>query len=259
MRNKKRFLGPVFPILILIAAASPIVGHAQADQSNEVDADAIALLKRTTDYMSSLKQFRVDSNTSIEAVILTGQKLQFDHHVVITVMRPNKFRAERAGELISQTFLYDGKSLSVNLPEQEYYATTAAPPTLDAMLDFARDELGVIAPASDLIYADAFARLSDKLTSAFIYGEAMVGGVRCQHLAFRNPEVDWQIWIQEGDEPWPIKMVVTSKRMAQSPQFTVVLTKWDAAPEVTDATFNFVPPTGSHKIDFIPATALIKK
>ncbi len=216
-------------------------------------------MKRTTDYLSSLKQFRVDSNTSIEAVILTGQKLQFDHHVVITVMRPNKLRAERAGELISQTFLYDGKSLSVNLPEQKYYATTAAPPTLDAMLDFARDELGVIAPASDLIYADAFARLSDKLTSAFIYGEAMVGGVRCQHLAFRNPEVDWQIWIQEGDEPWPIKMVVTSKRMAQSPQFTVVLTKWDAAPEVTDATFNFVPPTGSHKIDFIPTTALLKK
>lgn len=258
MRNKQRFLGQVLPILILITAASPIVSRAQTDQSDVVDSDAIALLKRTTDYLSSLKQFRVDSNTSIEAVILNGQKLQFDHHVAITVKRPNKLRAERAGELISQTFFYDGKSLSVNLPEQKYYATSTAPPTLDAMLDFARDELGVIAPGSDLIYANAFARLSDKLTSAFIYGEAVISGVRCQHLAFRNPEVDWQIWIQEGDKPWPIKMVITSKRMAQSPQFTVVLTKWDAAPDVTDATFNFVPPTGSHKIDFIPKTALLK-
>ena len=96
--------------------------------------------------------------------------------MVITVKRPNKLRAERVGELISQTFYYDGKALSVNLPEQKYYATTTAPPTLDAMLDFARDELGVIAPGSDLIYANAFARLSDKLTSAFIYGEA--GGRR---------------------------------------------------------------------------------
>ena len=233
--------------------------RAQSDESDEVDSDAIALLRRTTDYLSSLKQFRVDTNTSIEAVISTGQKLQFDHHVVITVKRPNKLRAERAGELISQTFFYDGKSLSVNLPEQKYYAMATAPPTLDAMLDFARDELGVIAPGSDLVYADAFARLTDKLTSAFIYGEAVVGGVKCQHLAFRNPEVDWQIWIREGDDPWPMKMVITSKQMPQSPQFTVMLSKWDAAQDVTDATFSFVAPAGSHQIDFLPTTAQSKR
>ena len=61
------------------------------------------------------------------------------------------------GEVINQTFYYDGKTLTVDLPDQRYYATSPAPPTIDAMLDFARDKLDIIAPGSDLIYKDAFA------------------------------------------------------------------------------------------------------
>jgi hypothetical protein len=256
MNNTRPFFGWVLPILLLLAAASPIASRAQ---SSDVDPDAIALLRRTTDYLTSLKQFRMEMDTTIEAVLSTGQKLQFGHRVAATVQRPNKLRAERVGELISQVFYYDGKSLSVNLPDERYYATVPAPPTIEAMLDFARDKLNVIAPGADLVYKNAFERLTESLTSAFVVGKAVVGGVRCDHIAFRNPEVDWQIWIQEGDKPLPRKFVVTSKRMPESPQFVVVMSKWDAAPKVTDAMFRFVPPKGSQQIDFLPAAAAARK
>jgi hypothetical protein len=255
MNNTRPFFGWVLPILLLLAAASPIASRAQ---SSDVDPDAIALLRRTTDYLTSLKQFRMEMDTTIEAVLSTGQKLQFGHRVAATVQRPNKLRAERVGELISQVFYYDGKSLSVNLPDERYYATVPAPPTIEAMLDFARDKLNVIAPGADLVYKNAFERLTEGLTSAFVVGKAVVGGVRCDHIAFRNPEVDWQIWIQEGDKPLPRKFVVTSKRMPESPQFVVVMSKWDAAPKVTDASFRFVPPKGSRQIEFLPAAAAKK-
>jgi len=256
MNNTRPFLGWVLPILFLLAAASPIASRAQ---SSDVDPDAIALLRRTTDYLTSLKQFRMEMDTTIEAVLSTGQKLQFGHRVAATVQRPNKLRAERVGELISQVFYYDGTSLSVNLPDLKYYAKVQAPPTIEAMLDFARDKLNVIAPGADLVYKNAFERLTEGLTSAFVVGKAVVGGVRCDHIAFRNPEVDWQIWIQEGDKPLPRKFVVTSKRMPESPQFVVTLSKWDAAPKVTDAMFRFVPPKDSRQIDFLPAAAAARK
>jgi hypothetical protein len=147
--------------------------------------------------------------------------------------------------------------LSVNLPEEKYHATVAAPPTVDAMLDFARDKLGVIAPASDMVYSNAFERLSEGLTAAYFVGKAVVGGVTCTHIAFRNPEVDWQLWIQDGDKPLPRKLIVTSKKMPQSPQFVVLMSKWDAAPKLTDATFRFTPTKGSRQIEFTP-TALAK-
>ena len=243
--------------LAAIAAASPIPTFAQAD---EIDSDALQLLRRSTDYLAGAKQFRVDADATIEVVLPNGQKLQYGQHVAVTVARPNRMRVERMGEVINQTFHYDGKTLAVDLPDQRYYATSPAPPTIDAMLDFARDKLAIIAPGSDMVYKDAFERFTQGLTSAFVVGKSVVGGVPCDHLAFRNAEVDWQIWIQEGAKPLPRKFIVTSKKVSGSPQFAVVLSKWDAAPKITDATFRFMPPKSSRQIDFLlPAAAVTRK
>lgn len=247
------FSGWLLPALTALALVWPMASLAQG-----IDPEAVKLLRKSTDYLASAKQFSVEADTAIDAVMFTGQKLQFGHRVALTVQRPNKLRAERVGELISQTFYYDGESLSVSVPKERYHATVSAPPTMDAMLDFARDKLDVVAPAADLVYGNAFARLMEGLTSAFFVGEAVVGGAQCDHLAFRNAEVDWQICIQRGDKPLPLKFVVTSKKMPQSPQFVVVLSKWDTAPKITDAMFRFAPPKESRPIDFLPAPGATK-
>jgi hypothetical protein len=114
--------------------------------------------------------------------------------------------------LINQTFFHDGKSLTVDLPDQHYYAMSGAPPTIEEMLNFARDELDIIAPGSDLMYKNSFERFTQNVTSAFVVGKAVVKGVRCDHLAFRNAEVDWQIWIEE-DQAVSGKFLVNSKRL----------------------------------------------
>lgn len=240
-------------LLATLAAAAGIWPLASLAQTNKVDPDAIALLHRATDYLAGMQRFSLVADTTIELVNDNGQKLQLSHRVSIDVQRPDKLRVERIGDLVNQTFYYDGKSLTVNLPEENYYATAAVPATIDAMLDFARDNLDVIAPGSDLIYKDAYERLAAGLTSGFIVGKSEVGGVQCDHLAFRNAQVDWQIWIQEGDQPVPRKMVVNSKRLAQSPEFAMTLSSWNPAPELGNATFEFVPAATSNKIEFRPA------
>ena len=244
----KTFSGWLLPALAVAVVAWPLAGHAQA---SDVEPDALALLRKSTDYLAATKQFTVVTDTTIESVLVDGQKLQFGQRVAVTVQRPNKMRAERIGELVSQTFYYDGQSLSVNLPEYKYYATALVPATLDGMLDTARDKFNVIAPGADFVYVNAYERLADSLTSAYVVGKAVIDGVRCDHIAFRNAEVDWQIWIQEGVKPVPRKFIVTSKKMPQSPQFTSVMSNWQTAPKVSASTFSFVPPKGAQKIDFL--------
>jgi hypothetical protein len=234
------------------ALAWPVAALAQA---NAVDPEALKLLRRSTDYLASLKQFSLDNDMSIEAVLSTGQKLQLGHRVALAVQRPNRMRAQRVGELLSQDFYYDGKTLSLSLPEQKFYASAPVPATIDGMLDTARDKLDVVAPGADLVYANAYQRLTEGLSDAFIVGKAYVAGTRCDHLAFRNNEVDWQIWIQDGDVPLPRKYVITSKRMPASPQFESVLFNWNLAPNVSEATFTFTPPSGAQRIDFLPIAA----
>ena len=152
MRQRRRVFDGLAAAIAALVPVTPVAVHAQPAG---IDPEATKILRRMTDYLAAQKQFRVETQTSVEAVLKTGQKPQFDNSVVVTVQRPDRLRAERLGETLSQKFYYDGKSLSVDSPATKHYATVAAPATLEAMLEFARDKLDVAAPASDLIYKDA--------------------------------------------------------------------------------------------------------
>jgi hypothetical protein len=89
------------------------------------------------------------------------------------------------------------------------------------------------------------------VTSGFVVGKGVVDGVRCDHLAFRAPHVDWQIWIEEGNRPLVRKLVITTRDKLNAPQFTVVAKNWNLEPEFTAATFSFVPPQCPQRIEFV--------
>jgi hypothetical protein len=220
-----------------------------------IDPEATKLLKASTDFLARQQQFSVEARNSLEIVLKSGQKIQFNHEARQSVQRPNKLRAERIGDLVEQTFFYDGKTLTLLNKSNNVYATVAAPATLEAMLDFAREKLDIVAPATDLVYPNAYDILMTDVTSGFVVGKGVVAGVRCDHLAFRAPHVDWQIWIEEGNRPLPRKLVITTRDIVNAPQFSVEILKWDLAPKFTAQTFAFTPPKGGQKVDFLPVTA----
>jgi len=225
---------------------------AAAGQATGVDPEAERLLRATTTFLASQQQFSVDTASTIEIVLESGQKLQFDHAATLTVQRPNKLRAERRGDLIDQVLFYDGKALTLYNPDNKYYATVAAPGTIEQALDFARESLDLIAPAGDLIDQDAFDILMDGVNTGFVVGKSVVNGVRCNHLAFRADHVDWQIWVADSDKPLPCKFVITTTEVSAAPQFSVEMTYWNLNPQINDKVFEFAPPADAAKIDFVP-------
>ncbi len=237
----------------LLSAA--VAARTALAQPPGIDPQAEGLLQAATTYLAGQKRFTVHAQSTIEGVLDSGQKLEFDQAAVLSVQRPNKLRAERHGDLVEQVFYYDGQSLALFNPSEGYYATADAPATLEETLDFARETLGIIAPAGDLLYKNAFEILMQDVTSGFVVGKDVVGGMRCDHLAFRAPHVDWQIWIQEGDKPLPCKLVITSTDIAGSPQFTVTMNEWDLAPDLDDGAFAFTPSSDATQIEFLPRGA----
>jgi hypothetical protein len=233
----------------LIVAALPLVAHAQPAG---IDPQATKLLKASTDFLAKQQAFTVATRSSLEVVLTSGQKIQFDHTANLSVQRPNKLRADRTGDLVEQSFYFDGKSFTMVNPAEKYYATVAAPGTLEEMLDLARTKLDIVAPAGDLIYKNAYDILMTDVTQGFVVGKGVVEGVRCDHLAFRAPHVDWQIWIQEGAQPLPRKLVITTRDQPGAPQFSVVVTRWNLKPAFTAQTFAFAAPKGARKVEFIP-------
>lgn len=239
-------------VAMLVVTGWPQFGQAQ---TKGVDPQAEKLVRRMSEYLASRQQFTLKAESILEAVLTSGQKLQYDSPATLSVSRPNKLRAHRKGDLANQEFFYDGKNLTLYNPRENLYATTAAPATLDETLDFAREKLDIIVPAVEILYKDAAERMLKEASSGFVVGPSVIGGVKTTHLAFRGAEVDWQLWIEDGDKPLPRKFVLTSTKVAGSPQFTVLIRNWDAAAKLTDQEFRFTAPKGAKKVAFLKLTA----
>ena len=221
-------------------------------QSATIEPKADRLLRKMSAYLAGLEQFSVQTENTLEVVLRSGEKIQFDNPAEGWIKRPNKLRADRKGDLVNQVFYYDGKTLTLYNPDQKCYASLNAPPTLEETLDFARGALDIYAPGGDFLYKNAYEILTEDVVSGFYVGRSVVAGMKCHHLAFRGNEVDWQIWIQEGNRPLPKKLIITSKWLTGAPQFTVLVRSWNLSPKLTDDFFTFMPPQDAQKIDFIP-------
>jgi hypothetical protein len=242
-------------LALSLACVAGLAGNVFAQGASEAsDAKARAAVRQMGDFLAKQKSFTLKAASSIEVVLKNGQKLQFDQAAEVAVARPDKLRAARVGDELRQEMFYDGKAITIfsQVGGVPYFATASAPPTIEGALDFARESLDVIAPAGDLLYANAADILMEDVVSAMVVGQSTIGGVRCKHLAFQGDQVDWQIWIEDGPRPLPRKMVITSKLQAGQPQFIVMTSDWNLAPKLAAERFRFAPPKGATKIDFLP-------
>ena len=238
-------------MLGVFALSVPVSTEVRA-QAPAVDPAATKILKRMTDYLGSLKQFSVRTQNTLEDLLDSGQRVDFDVSASVIISRPNKLRAERKGDLISQIFYYNGKTLTLYNPTDKVYATEPAPGTIEGVLDFARESLGLTVPVADLVYRNAFPLLMQDVTFAKVVGKAVIGGVKCDHLVFSRPGVDFQVWVADGGKPLPYKYVVTDTGIPGRLSVTTVMSNWNIAPAVDDARFTFVAPQGVKKIGFMP-------
>ena len=245
--------------------ASTLFSISSSVYAQSVDQDALAVLKNSTNFLAAQQQFSVSSESVLEVVMANGQKIQFDNAASMSLKRPNKLKAQRAGELVDQQMFYDGKTFTLFNPGAGLYATEAMPANLDAMLDKARDDFDIIAPASDLIYSNAFDRLTKSATSGYTVGNTMIDGKPTTHLAFRTPGTDWQIWIAQGDRPYPCRYVITSPKVKGSPQYTIDVRDWKTGAEVASDSFSLTVPQGAKELkpgdvpDFDELPALFAK
>jgi hypothetical protein len=269
MKLQKRFIErPLATILVvglallatapvLAAGPPPKVAPAPGPGWNIPDADpntldprATAMLKGMADYVRGLKAFSFKAESTFDIVADTGQKLQYIGQTEILVRGTDRLWLRRTAAVAQVEGYYDGKTATIWDKTQNYYATRPAPPTVDGLLDMIQDELGMDVPAADLLYSDLYAGLMRHTVSGFYVGLGVVGGVRAHQLAFRGKEVDWQIWIEDGARPVPLKYVITRKWYTGAPEQSVELANWNVAPQATDDTFAFKPPAGAVKAPF---------
>jgi hypothetical protein len=229
-------------------------GSIAASSKKGIDPEADRMLKQMTDYLESLQSFTVQSAAVDEVVLQSGQKIQLASASQVSVQRPNRLRSEQLGARNGLAFWYDGKSMTLMCKANDTYATLPAPATLDATIDKARKEFQIDAPGADLLYSHPYDILTEQVTGGKVIGRETVNGVPANHLAFTGEEVDWQIWIQDGPEPLPLRYTITTKGMKSQPEFTAQLSHWETKVRLEPSTFEFKSPAGATHAQTFPKT-----
>ena len=145
--------------------------------------------------------------------------------------------------------VFDGKTLTLLRKDENLYAQVEAPGSIDNLIDTLRDKYHRPVPGADLLTSNVYDQLMPLVVDTKDLGSGVIGGVECNHLAFRTEEVDWQIWIAVGDRPYPCRLVITSKQVAGFPQYTAQVRAWKAGGEVAADDFGFKNQTDAKKVE----------
>ena len=132
----------------------------------------------------------------------------------------------RSGGYSDLELVFNGATATVLEKHTNNYAQINAPGSVDQLVDKLRDDLRTAVPGADLLLTRAYNELMDDVIEAKYIGHGVIDGVECDHLAFRNAETDWQIWVERGAKPIPRKYVITSKAVAAAPQYTLRIKSW---------------------------------
>jgi hypothetical protein len=232
----------------IAALAASLAFVAPTGAAGATPDDAKDILKKMTDYIAAQKNVSAKYDSDIEVVTTQGQKISFASSGKILIQRPDKLRASRTGGYSDVDMVFDGKTLSILGKNLNSYTQIDAPGSLGKLVETIRDRTDVALPAADLFSSTAYADLTSDLTSAQHIGRGVVGGVECEHLAFRTADVDWQLWVQLGPNPIPRKYVITSKQVTGAPQYTVEFDDWQTDVPVAADSFTFTPPAGASKV-----------
>jgi len=119
----------------------------------------------------------------------------------------------------------------------------------ETIVHFVRD-LGMRLPLAVLLVSRLPAEIENRVRTIDYVEKTNILGTPAHHLAARGDSVDFQVWVADGAQPLPQRVVVTYRDEPGQPQFWAQFSEWNLAPAITEATFSAQVPPGAQKMPF---------
>ena len=215
-----------------------------------VEQYALDRLKQMSNTLTTSQSFSYRSESSIELQSKTGQFITFFTENEVALQRPNKLRMNLSGDTRNLQLYFDGSKVSAFHLDDNAYAVSTPLASIDEMLDFIMAKAQISFPSADLMYSDPYAVMTKNLTDAIVIDDSMINGVEVEHFAYREPAIDWEIWIAKGEKPLPLRLAVTYRQVERQPSFLVEFADWKLNPKLKASTFDFKVPANAKQVEF---------
>ena len=206
-------------------------------------------IKEMSDYMAAAETLSLDFDAALEVVTAEGQKLTLASSGDVVVNRPDKLMLRRKGGFADLEMMFDGTMLTVFGKTANAYAQLEAPGTTDALFETLREKFKIPAPGADLIMTGMEDALMSGVTEVKDLGSGVVGGVECDYFAARGEYADWEIWVAQGERPYPCMYVISSREVEGAPQYTWRIGDFRTGGDAEAASFAFENATGATQVE----------
>lgn len=232
-------------------ATSTQDASAAAQVLTDSQREAAGLLRAMTQHLAGLESFSFAFRDGYDVVQPTGQKIEFGEARRVTVARPDRLRVEEvSSDGTHDLALFDGHHISILNAEEGVFAQAPQPGILDDAIAYFVRDLRLRMPLALLLTTRLPESLPGRLRSIDYVERTEILGRPAHHIAGRAENVDFQFWIEDGERPWPLRVVITYVNSPGQPQFWANFAEWNTNPALAKSTFEFTPPPGARRIAF---------
>ena len=253
MRKRDFINGMIWVLLIF---STPIVESQGNSPGPAIEpnlaGDAMEILNGSTRFIEATEAFSVSGHAAGELIMENGQLIEYGTAFKFIFVRPGKLNLSMSSrDEIDTRLIFDGKTITIAIytDGQHIFDTTPQHGDANESLDFVTRYSGSSREMVSFLTRQLTRSLST-VQSGLSFGKSTIDGVICDHLVLRLENRDAQLWIARGDEPTPRRMLFIHRNEPENPRFWIQFDEWDLAPEISEATFNYLPPEGAEKVDY---------
>ena len=252
---RRRFRFPpskAFPALMLAFALGSVPSIAVAqDEANPLPEKVDGLLKKMSEHLAKAQTFALEADILFDEVLDSGVLIQRAAKLKLLGQRPGALRASFKSDTEERTVWYDGKTVTILDLDDQVQAKAEVPDKIGPAMDHLMDHYGISIALSDFLFENPYEALTESVGEAHYIGMSLVKGIQCHQLSFRQESIDWQLWIEDGGNPAPRKLLIVYKEIEGAPRYMATLTGVKLEKPIPASIFQAVIPDGITQIDLL--------
>jgi hypothetical protein len=250
----KSISGMIGSLAVAVLFGAVLIDSASAQARTEAQAtpDAKAILQKMTQQLAQAPGFSVTIRSDYDAVQADGLSIAFGNKHQVSLQRPSQLRIDATRSDGDQHMtLFDGKTLTAYKAGDNAYARVEKPGTVDNAVVYLVRDLQITVPLARMLLTTLPQELESKAESVSYVEKDVLTDVPTDHIIVRSADIDFQVWVAQGVQSVPRKVIITYKHEQGKPQFRAELSDWNLAPVFKPEIFTWTPPKGAEQIPFL--------
>jgi hypothetical protein len=238
--------------LVLALAGAALLSSCSTAPTAKLDAKTDAALTAMCDKLAAAKTLRVSATRRNSPGFHAGVDVSESAEGSVVVRRPDHLAAQLKTNKGARKIGFDGKQLTIVDLAAGTHSTATAAGDIDRAVSGIQSIYGVTPPVAELLVNRPKAHLLTGVKTGKHVGTESIGGVVCDHLAFEQDGLSWQLWVATGDKlPRRISFAYPNGEGGAPLTATATLSQWKLDAPVSDAELSVKAPSGSRALEMI--------